>query len=168
LNLLVLGENGSGKSAFAEKAAWELSRGGRLYYIACMIPYGEDGAKRVERHRKEREKYGFLLLEKPYHVSELEIEGSALLEDASNLLANAMFDLGKGASDVIADIMALASRCENLVAVSIDGKSLEGGYSEETEKYAEELKALNAMLSSQFDQVFHMGGGVSHQGLKKN
>jgi adenosylcobinamide kinase/adenosylcobinamide-phosphate guanylyltransferase len=159
MTLLILGENGSGKSALAEKAAWELSKEGRLFYIACMIPYGEEGANRVKRHRLSREKYGFELMERPINVSGLMLGkgDTALLEDASNLLANAMFEFSSTPSEALSDIFALAGKCGNLVVVSISGKSLEGVSDPETNRYIEALKELNLELSRRFDKTIQMG-----------
>ena len=46
MKILVLGKNDSGKSAYAEKIASNITTG-ELYYIATMIPYGEDGRLRI-------------------------------------------------------------------------------------------------------------------------
>ena len=47
---LVIGGSGSGKSSFGEKLAQESNS--KLYYLATMIPYGDEGKRRVERHLK--------------------------------------------------------------------------------------------------------------------
>ena len=49
--ILVTGGSGSGKSAFAEQKAVSLAAGGELVYLATMQVYGEEGKKKVERHR---------------------------------------------------------------------------------------------------------------------
>ena len=41
--VLIIGIPDSGKSKMAEKWAVRLSNGGRKFYIATMIPFGEDG-----------------------------------------------------------------------------------------------------------------------------
>lgn len=55
--ILVLGGSGSGKSAFAE--ALTMSFGGTRAYIATMEPFGEEGRRRIERHRLMRKDKGF-------------------------------------------------------------------------------------------------------------
>ena len=50
---LITGGSGSGKSGYAERQV-QMAGPGRRIYIATMIPYGEDGRQRVERHRKLR------------------------------------------------------------------------------------------------------------------
>ena len=54
--ILVTGGSGSGKSEYAENTAVSLAeeKGLPLYYIAAMRPFGEEGRRRVERHRRLR------------------------------------------------------------------------------------------------------------------
>ena len=60
---LIFGGSGSGKSEYAEKLSCELAQKNEKYYIATMIPYGEEGKKRVERHKKLREGKDFYTIE---------------------------------------------------------------------------------------------------------
>ena len=68
---LVTGGSGSGKSAYAEEHICRIHRilsrkVGRklpLFYIAAMIPRGEETLGKIERHRKMRETRGFQTLE---------------------------------------------------------------------------------------------------------
>jgi adenosylcobinamide kinase/adenosylcobinamide-phosphate guanylyltransferase len=119
---LVLGPNGSGKSAFSEGVITRISVGAR-YYVATMIPYGEDGAARVEKHRKQREAMGFITFEQPVSVSALSLpaDASVLLEDVSNLLGNTIFGAVGDEDAAFEDIAALCMKCKNAVLVSIDG-----------------------------------------------
>ena len=114
--VLVTGASGSGKSEYAEGVAVKLAGKGNLYYLATMRVDGEEGARRVERHRKLRAGKGFQTVECPVNVDEAfaqaydrtisEAEFSAqecvksdgkewmpvaLLECMSNLVANVMF-----------------------------------------------------------------------------
>ena len=66
---LVTGGSGSGKSEYAEKLSCELAQKNEKYYIATMIPYGEEGKKRVERHKKLRESKDFYTIEQTMHIS---------------------------------------------------------------------------------------------------
>ena len=52
--VVVTGASGSGKSEYAEGVAVKLAGKGDLYYLATMRVYGEEGVRRVERHRKLR------------------------------------------------------------------------------------------------------------------
>lgn len=113
---LVTGGSGSGKSEYAESRI--LSRGaGARFYVATMEPYGEEGRKRVERHRKLRQGKGFFTVECPRHLENLrlpevqlsqiqlsktqenvedtcgqeKVPNSVLLECVMNLTANELF-----------------------------------------------------------------------------
>lgn len=153
--ILVSGPNDSGKSAFAEDLICR-SKGSR-YYIATMVPHGEEGARRVQKHIRQRQGKGFETLELPYGVGKAEIPvGSAvLLEDVSNLLANRMFSLHGRMEDALEDILALRERCGLLVAVTIHGLPQEG-YEGETLDYIRALDRLNHALRDEADAVVDM------------
>ena len=90
--VLILGPNGSGKSRFAERFL-DARAGGARFYSATMLPQTEENARRIAKHRAQRAGLGFQTLERPWFVSGAPVTpGSAvLLEDVSNLLANAIF-----------------------------------------------------------------------------
>jgi adenosylcobinamide kinase/adenosylcobinamide-phosphate guanylyltransferase len=156
MTVLVLGPNGSGKSACAEKIAAGMS-GGALYYVATMIPFGEEGQTRVAKHRKQREGLGFLTVEQPSRVSEISLPQGAtvLLEDVSNLLGNALFEHGGDEDAVFGDIAALCAKCRNAVLVSIDGLTQSPGYDGGTNEYIAALNRLNSRLAKIADEVIH-------------
>ncbi|MDD5945658.1 MAG: bifunctional adenosylcobinamide kinase/adenosylcobinamide-phosphate guanylyltransferase, partial [Clostridia bacterium] len=89
--VMITGGSGSGKSELAENIAAALSKG-RLIYIAAMIPRGDEGRKRVERHRKMRADKGFETVERYTALAkyDFDAESTVLLECMSNLLANEM------------------------------------------------------------------------------
>lgn len=156
---LIVGENGSGKSAYAEK---RIARaGGARYYIATMIPHGEEGAKRVKKHLRQRTGMGFTTLELPYTVGSADVPPNAavLLEDVSNLLGNRMFGQGGTAAEVLNDIQALHGRCKTLVAVTIGGLDA-SCYEGETRAYISALHALNTALFDLADVVIKMRDGT--------
>lgn len=157
--VFILGPNGSGKSAYAEKLAARLSTG-TLVYIATMIPYGEEGQARVEKHRKQRESMGFITVEEPSHVSGIPLlsDATMLLEDVSNLLGNALFDGNRDRNEdsVFSDIITMCARCRNAVIVSIDGLAVRPEYDEETHDYINALNRLNGRISDFSDVVIMM------------
>jgi adenosylcobinamide kinase/adenosylcobinamide-phosphate guanylyltransferase len=67
--IVVIGPNSSGKSALAEPLAVQLHAtapaGGRLIYLATLVPGDEDGEQRVTRHRRQRAGLGFVTVESP-------------------------------------------------------------------------------------------------------
>ena len=95
--ILITGGSGSGKSAYGEKRILEAGEMTR-YYIATMEVFGEEGRKKVERHKMLRQGKGFITIESPKdvgRVEKLEKTGNGkltvLLECVSNLTANEMF-----------------------------------------------------------------------------
>ena len=92
--LFVTGGSGSGKSAFAERQVVESGLIKRIY-LATMQPFGEEGARRIRRHREMRKGKDFLTAERPTDLAGLDVpEGSAvLLEDLTNLFANEWFSV---------------------------------------------------------------------------
>ncbi len=161
MTVLVLGPSGSGKSVFAERLAAYLTID-RLYYIATMQPFGAEGLARVEKHRRQREAYGFVTLERPFDVSSAPLPpgSTVLLEDVSNLLANAVFERGASWQDVFADIAALCESCASAVLVSIGGVEDAPEYDEGTRTYIDGLNRLNEELAGYADAVAEMRGGV--------
>ena len=156
---LIIGENGSGKSAYAENLVCRA--GGVRCYIATMIPHGAEGAARVKKHLRQREGMGFMTLELPYVIGNADIppDAAVLLEDVSNLLGNRMFGRGGTAAEVLTDIATLHKRCGILVAVTIGGLDA-SVYEGETRVYIEALNALNAALYDLADTVVEMQNGV--------
>ena len=53
----------NGKSTLAEQIAVHLSRPGRLYYLATMIPHDEEDRARIARHVESRAGLGFQTVE---------------------------------------------------------------------------------------------------------
>ena len=162
MTILVLGSNGSGKSAYAEKLTLRLA-GGTAVYMATMIPYGSAGQARVAKHQARRASGGFITIEQPLQVSSAPLppEAVILLEDVSNLLGNSMFSGSRSgnADSVYEDITALCLKCHAAVLVSITGLSCETTYNQETNCYLKELNRLNDQLSDFADTVIRMRGG---------
>ena len=123
--LLITGGSGSGKSAYGEKRILEAGEMTR-YYIATMEVFGEEGRKKVERHKKLRQGKGFITIESPKDVGREKVletiyaghpdsqngqtkledpekmektghrKRAVLLECVSNLTANEMFGSSYG------------------------------------------------------------------------
>ena len=162
MTTLIIGSNGSGKSLYAENLAAGYASSA-LYYIATMVPYGEEGRIRVEKHRKQRRSKGFITIEEPFSVSTVTIppDTVVLLEDVSNLLGNTLFDgSGTGNEDsVFMDIAAMLAKCATAVIVSIDGLAVSREYGGETIAYIEALNRLNNRLRDFADTVVLMDKG---------
>lgn len=143
--VLISGSNSSGKSLYAEQLIAQTK--GERYYIATMLPYTEDNHRRIEKHRAQRQGLGFQTLECPCQVGNVSVAAGSvvLLEDVSNLLANAVFEKGGNADRVFQDICSLLHRCRILVAVTISGLQ-EEGYDPETAAYISGLNEINQRL----------------------
>lgn len=156
--ILISGSNSSGKSVFAEELISKTQ--GKRFYIATMKPLTDDNFSRIEKHKKQREHLNFQTLELPYEVASAEIDDNSivLLEDVSNLFANAFFEKNGNLNSVFADVEKLNQRCETLVAVTISGLKDEG-YDEETSAYINGLNQLNRRLFDLSDLAFSMENG---------
>ena len=123
---LIFGGSGSGKSEYAEKLSCELAQKNEKYYIATMIPYGEEGKKRVERHKKLRDGKDFYTIEQTMHISgALEKiknprNSTVLIECMSNLVANEMFEPGGNTQSIIKECMTIRDKCSNIIIVTND------------------------------------------------
>lgn len=157
--ILIMGKSGSGKSVFAEALAVRLRE--TRYYLATMLPHGEEGAARVQKHIAQREGMGFVTLELPYTVGGADIpaDAVALVEDVSNLLSNAMFGKNASETDVFRDMTALCRRVHCVIAVTISVFE-NGDYDEETLQYIRALHRLNRRLGVLADAVIEMVEGV--------
>lgn len=158
---LILGPNGSGKSRYAETLAASFEAKTR-YYIATMVPYGEEGMARVNRHIAQREGLGFTTIERRTEVSLLAVgpEDTVLLEDVSNLAANSLFEKGQDAEAVVSDIVSLEKKCRNLIAVSISGIHDADGAGEQTKGYIRMLNAVNTALVALAGCVVELNDGI--------
>ena len=164
--MVITGGSGSGKSEFAEKQAVRLAKGGPLYYLATMQVYGEEGRRKVERHRQLRKGKGFATIERTTRVDLAEPEAGAtvLLECMTNLAANEMFS-GEGPEDeaggreqgpgeaetvigsrILEDVERLYAKCRNLVIVTGEVASDGISYDESTESYIRLLQRVNCSL----------------------
>jgi len=160
--ILIMGQNSSGKSAWAEKLAVQLQQG-RLIYIATMIPDGEEGRARVARHREARQHSGFITMEIPWRLADADVlaRDTVLLEDVANLTANMIFAAAAPADTraVLDNIQTLTGRCQALLAVSIAGIEPLATYDAPTLHFIEVLKKVNDGLFTMADTVYEMADG---------
>ena len=177
--LLVTGGSASGKSEYAESRAIQLAEAGHMkqIYLATMMPFGEDAAKRIERHRQLRAGKGFETVERYTDIEGL-VTGESLesvtfrhqvkdavvmLECLSNLTANEMFsdpegdrkmDIEAVSQRILKGIEALTKVAEHLVIVSINvfGEGMQQ-YDAWTQAYIRCLGALNQALTAKADEA---------------
>ncbi len=171
MTYLIIGTPDSGKSEKAESLTMELAGEGKKYYIATMIPYGEEGAQRVKRHLERRNGKGFETKEKPVRVQELidtvsDIsKATCLLECMSNLIGNEMHEENNsGMTDeeltdyIIEDVMRLAGEVINLVIVTNSFEDDES-YDDDTRRYVRLVSMVNESLKNSVDRVYELSEG---------
>ncbi len=164
MTILLTGGSACGKSTFAEKTVTGLPL--PRYYIAAMRPYGEDGPKRIARHRKMRADKSFITIEKYTKVWETDIPSGAtvLLECLCNLTANEMFDedgSGEHAKEsVLKGIRNLKERAGTLIIVTNDVGSDGNEYDPLTNNYVRLLGEINIEAAKLADTVIEMVCGI--------
>ena len=173
---LVTGGASSGKSAYAELLACALP--GSRYYLAAMKPFGEEGARRIARHRALRAGKGFATVEcydgldaldgssRNQADSPSEGETTALLESLGNVVANELFgDDGSCASyedallSVLDGVSHVMDLFDNLVIVGdeVGGDGLR--YDESTETYIRLIGSVSCAIAAQCDLVVECVAG---------
>lgn len=197
--VLVLGTADSGKSKMAEDIVMRLaagldpdaarsgaaghagvvspaaSAGMDKIYIATMIPFGEEGNRRIEKHRKMRAGKGFLTVEKYTEVDSLigEVrdlgDKCCLLECMSNLVGNEMHDprnLSLPDEDleklITEEVLALGKSCGHLVVVANCFLTEDEGYDDETRRYVRIADRVNGILKECADETCELAEGEWH------
>lgn len=162
--ILLTGGSACGKSSYGEKLC--VSFPGARYYIASMVPYGEGGQEKIQRHRRLRQGKGFETIERYRDVGSLRLSerGTALLECICNLTANEMFDDGGNFIDpydkVMAGVENLNRQCDHLVVITNDVGSDWESYDPGTRAYVQALGRINAALAAQADAVYELVCGI--------
>ncbi|MDY4133624.1 bifunctional adenosylcobinamide kinase/adenosylcobinamide-phosphate guanylyltransferase [Treponema sp.] len=169
---LIYGGSGSGKSAFAEKLVMELDSE-KKYYLATMKVFGDEGFKRVQRHKELRAGKGFDTFEKETlggfpSIKELvkEKNSTILIECISNLVANEMFRNDgivhpeKVVGKIRSDFVEIKNCTENFVIVS--NNVFEDGieYDDTTKKYMKALGDINIYFASIADRITEVVCGI--------
>lgn len=163
---LVTGGSASGKSAYAEGLAMEC--GGRRYYVATMRPWGEEGRRRIERHREMRKDKQFTTMECCTGLEHLTLGGTegrtVLLECMSNLVANEQFEAGGTDCEICArienGIRHLQKQAGDLIIVTNEVFSDGQAYEPETMRYIGLLGQVNKKLAAMADRVTEVVCGI--------
>lgn len=171
----VYGGSGSGKSSYAETKILELSKNEKKIYLATMQSFGEEGKRRIERHKKMREGKNFITIEKSIDVENIlkDFEKSndnysLLLECLSNLVANEMFRENKKNDEdfVVAKILQgikkilQCKRIINVVVVSSNVFADGISYDDDCKKYMMALGKLNMEFAKIADTVTEVVAGI--------
>ena len=176
--ILITGGSGSGKSAYGEKRILEAGEMTR-YYIATMEVFGEEGRKKVERHREMRKEKGFVTIEQQTRledVGRVEKTGNnklaVLLECVSNLTANEMFGSSFGtelepdrrtealAEKICADIAKIDEAADFFAVITNEVGSDGEMYEKETLEYIRLLGLVNCRLAKMASEVVEVVYGI--------
>lgn len=168
--VVIIGVPESGKSQMAEKRAVELAGDCRKYYIATMIPFGEEGEKRVLKHRQMRAGKEFETIECPVNLGKMvdsmenPAKATCLLECMSNLVGNEMHGDIRYSEDelvehIISDVRKLCESSQNVVIVSNSFDKDGDGYDEDTRNYVRALDRVNDRLKELSDETYEYTGG---------
>ena len=164
---LIYGGSASGKSEYAESLLADVTEG--KYYIATMRPFGEEGVRRIERHRILRSGKGFETIECQRNLQNLRFKQRAngvLIECISNLLANEMFGEEELTDEeIISKItrgcLEISRQADKLVIVSNNVSEDGIKYSSETERYIRLLEDINIKLGDMADKVTEVVVGIA-------
>lgn len=170
MTVFISGGAKCGKSALAQDLAAALSKGGKRYYVATMIPTGEEDLERIRRHIADRDGMGFETVECRKHVmSCLETadrEGAFLVDSATSLLQNALFPAEKdyemdlaAASRCADELIRFAGTVRHAVIVSDYIYSDAERYAPGTEMYRRCLAGIDRRLAAVCDTVIEVSAG---------
>jgi adenosylcobinamide kinase/adenosylcobinamide-phosphate guanylyltransferase len=174
MRIFLSGGAKNGKSSLAQELVVNLSRGGKRYYVATMIPVDEEDRLRIRRHVADRAGLGFETLEQgrdlPACLDRADTGGAFLLDSLTALLTNEMFHDGsvdpEAGARCVRDLTEFLGRVENAVVVSDSIYCDAGRYDEITELYRRSLAELDRAAAALCDTVVEMSAGqlIIHKG----
>ena len=174
MTVFISGGAKCGKSSIAQDLAVALAKGGKCYYVATMIPSGEEDQERIRRHLADRDGMGFETVECFKNIlSVAEGEGTFLVDNITSLIQNALFPVEKNyemdlaAANRCADeLIDFAKTVRHAVFVSDYIYSDAERYSESTEMYRKCLADIDRRLTSVSDTVIEVSAGqmIIHKG----
>lgn len=161
---LITGGSKCGKSSLAERLLDGFPDGGK-YYIATMIPFGDEAEAAVARHRIMRSGKGFETVEKYTDIHELSFENGCgiLLECIGNLCANEMFsneEIKNPVTKIVNGIKSISQNSEHLVIVTNEVGCDGYEYTAETQFYIRAMAEINREIALMADNVIECVYGI--------
>lgn len=174
MTVFISGGAKCGKSSIAQDLTVALAKGGKRYYVATMIPSGEEDQKRIRHHLADRDGMGFETVECFKNImSVADKEGTFLVDNITSLVQNALFPVEKNyemdleAANRCADeLIDFAKTVRHAVFVSDYIYSDAERYSESTEMYRKCLADIDRRLAKICDTVIEVSAGqmIIHKG----
>ena len=178
MKVFISGGCKSGKSLYAQQLSKKMQKADKpLYYIATMIATDREDEKRIARHCKERDGWGFETIEAGTDVvsaiGKCDFQGAFLLDSVTALLANLMFKpSGKveheAPENVEKQLKDILFRINDIVIVSDFIYSDAIIYDNLTEEYRCGLARIDKQVAYMSDVVLELFGGnrIVHKGAR--
>ena len=174
MTVFISGGAKCGKSSLAQDLSVALSKGGKHYYIATMIPSGEEDYDRIRRHIADRDGLGFETAECFKNIMSIaDTDGTYLVDSVTSLIQNSLFPVEKnyemdldGANRCADELIQFAGTVRHAVFVSDYIYSDAERYSESTEIYRKCLADIDRRLAKVCDTVIEVSAGqpIIHKG----
>lgn len=159
-----------GKSLLAQDLTVALTEGGKHYYVATLIPTGNEDDERIRRHLADRDGMGFETVECFRNIMDClktaDANGAFLVDSVTSLIQNALFPIEKNyemdmdsANRCADELVQFAKTVRNAVFVSDYIYSDAQRYSESTEAYRKCLADIDRRLVAVCDTVIEVSSG---------
>ena len=174
MTVFISGGAKCGKSSFAQDLTVALAGNGKRYYVATMIPTGEEDYARIRGHIADRDGMGFETAECFNDIMDVaKPHGTFLVDSVTSLVQNSLFPVDKnyemdlnGANRCADALIHFAHTVRHAVFVSDYIYSDAGRYSESTEMYRKCLADIDRRLAAVCDTVVEVSAGqlIIHKG----
>ena len=174
MTVFISGGAKCGKSSVAQDLTVALSKGEKHYYVATMIPSGEEDQERIRRHLADRDGMGFETVECFKDIMSMaDAEGTFLVDNVTSLIQNTLFPVEKNyemdldAANRCADeLVEFAHAVRHAVFVSDYIYSDAERYSKSTEMYRKCLADIDRRLAKICNTVVEVSAGqlIIHKG----
>ena len=174
MTVFISGGAKCGKSSLAQDLSVALAKGEKHYYVATMIPSGEEDYDRIRRHIADRDGLGFETVECFKNImSVADTDGTYLVDSVNSLIQNSLFPVEKnyemdldGANRCADELIQFAGTVRHAVFVSDYIYSDAERYSESTEMYRKCLADIDRRLAKVCDTVIEVSAGqfIIHKG----
>ena len=167
MTVFISGGAKCGKSSFAQDLTVALAGNGKRYYVATMIPTGEEDFNRIRGHIADRDGMGFETVECFKDIMTVaKTDGTFLVDSVTSLIQNSLFPVDKnyemdlnGANRCADALIQFARTVRHAVFVSDYIYSDAGRYSESTEMYRKCLADIDRRLAAVCDTVVEVSAG---------